>query len=230
MLVLVFDTETTGLPKSKIVSSNTLNYWPHIVQFSYVVYDTNTHKIIKMKDWIVKLAENITIPEETTKIHGITNEMSKNKGVDISTVFEEFFDDFYKCAEIVAHNLNFDFNMVNVEMYRMIENKNTGKKSETELKEDLNYFNNCKKFYCTMQETIEFCNIELVNKGGKKYLKFPRLSELYKKLFDETPNNLHNSLNDTVICLRCFMKWKYDVDIAKGDNEIRSFIEKNLHV
>jgi len=228
MLVLVFDTETTGLPKSSIVNVNTLKYWPHIVQFSYIVYDTEKNKIVKMKDWIVKVSENVSIPEESTKIHGITNEMSQKKGVDISIPLEEFFEDFYKCAEIVAHNLNFDFNMVNVEMTRMIENNNLGKKTETQLNEDLNYFNNCKKFYCTMQETIEFCNIELVGKNGKKYLKFPRLLELYKKLFDEIPNNLHNSLNDTVICLRCFMKWKYKIDIAKEDNDIRRFIDDKL--
>lgn len=228
MLVLVFDTETTGLPKSSIVNKNTLQLWPYIVQFSYIVYDKNANKIIKIKDWIVKVPENITIPEETTKIHGITNEMSRNQGVDISIALESFFDDFYKCDQIVAHNLNFDLNMVNVEMTRMIENKNFGNKSEIQLQEDMNYFNNCKKFYCTMQETIEFCNIEKLDKKGKKYIKFPRLSELYQKLFNETPNNLHNSLNDTLVCLRCFMKWKYDIDIAKENNEIMRFIELSL--
>ena len=40
MRVLVFDTETTGLPKSKIINPDTLNLWPHIVQFSYIIYDT----------------------------------------------------------------------------------------------------------------------------------------------------------------------------------------------
>jgi len=228
MLVLVFDTETTGLPKSSIANKNTLGFWPYIVQFSYVVYDTNTNEITKLNDWIIKLPENINISEDSTKIHGITNEMSQKRGVDISVALEEFFVDFYKCAEIVAHNMNFDFNMVNVEMMRMMENKNLGNKTEVQMNEDLNYFNNCKKFYCTMQETIEFCNIEMFDKKGRKYLKFPKLLELYQKLFNETPNNLHNSLNDTVICLRCFMKWKYNVDIAKNNSDIMRFIDLNL--
>ena len=46
MRVLVFDTETTGLPKSNIINNTTLNLWPHIVQFSYIVFDTETNSIV----------------------------------------------------------------------------------------------------------------------------------------------------------------------------------------
>ena len=46
MRVLVFDTETTGLPKSKFISPDTLNLWPHIVQFSFVIYDTEENDIV----------------------------------------------------------------------------------------------------------------------------------------------------------------------------------------
>ena len=40
MRVLVFDTETTGLPQTKILNPDTLHQWPTIVQFSYIIYDT----------------------------------------------------------------------------------------------------------------------------------------------------------------------------------------------
>jgi hypothetical protein len=39
MRVLVFDTETTGLPQTKILNPDTLHQWPTIVQFSYIIYD-----------------------------------------------------------------------------------------------------------------------------------------------------------------------------------------------
>ena len=39
MKVIVFDTETSGLPKSKIINQNTQHLWPFIVQFSYIIYD-----------------------------------------------------------------------------------------------------------------------------------------------------------------------------------------------
>jgi hypothetical protein len=41
MRVLVFDTETTGLPKSKFISPDTLHLWPDIVQCSFIIYDTD---------------------------------------------------------------------------------------------------------------------------------------------------------------------------------------------
>ena len=59
MKVLVFDTETTGLPETKIINPITLHQWPHIVQFSYVIYDSSLNNIVESKDYIVKLPESI---------------------------------------------------------------------------------------------------------------------------------------------------------------------------
>ena len=57
MRVLVFDTETTGLPKSKIINPDTLNLWPYIVQFSYVIYDTDVNDMVVSSDNIVKVVK-----------------------------------------------------------------------------------------------------------------------------------------------------------------------------
>ena len=57
MIVLVFDTETTGLPETKIINPDTLNLWPNIVQLSYIVYDVSKNKILNVVDSIVKLDE-----------------------------------------------------------------------------------------------------------------------------------------------------------------------------
>ena len=73
MKVLVFDTETTGLPKKRNTSIYETDNWPYIVQLSYILYDTCNNYIIDMSDNIIKLDENICIPEESTKIHKITN-------------------------------------------------------------------------------------------------------------------------------------------------------------
>ena len=37
MRVIVFDTETTGLPKTKVLTYGLLNLWPYIVQLSYLI-------------------------------------------------------------------------------------------------------------------------------------------------------------------------------------------------
>ena len=77
MKIAVFDTETTGLPKSKIINEFSLSLWPHIVQFSYIIYDTELQKIIKTVDLVIKIPENINISDEVSDIHGITNFISQ---------------------------------------------------------------------------------------------------------------------------------------------------------
>jgi DNA polymerase III epsilon subunit-like protein len=228
MLILVFDTETTGLPKYKELSIKTIKLWPHIVQFSYVLYDSDENKLTKMRDWIIKLPKNIEISKESTEIHGITNEISQKNGYNIQEIMPEIFRDFNQADQIVGHNLNFDLNMLKCEILRILINHKNNPVILNEFDEYHQILNSTKKFYCTMQETIEYCNIISVDRNGMEFQKYPRLSELYQKMFKENPKNLHNSLNDVVVCLRCFMKWKHNIDILTSNKEIESFISSRL--
>ena len=209
MRILVFDTETTGLPKSKIISPETLPLWPHIVQFSYVIYDTEVNDIVETSDSIVKINDDVFIPEEVIKIHGITNEISKNNGINIIFVLHNFFGHLKTVDLLVGHNISFDINMVKVELNRLIVENGTSIIHRW----NLDLLTNFENIYCTMKESIELCNIQLVNRFGKPYLKFPKLLELHTKLFETTPHNLHNSFNDILVTLRCFMKLKYNIDL-----------------
>lgn len=223
MRTLVFDTETTGLAKTQIISPSTIHLWPHVVQFSYIVFDTESNKIVKIKDSIIKVPDGFTITEENAKIHGITTEISLTKGVDLLPVLEEFFTDFDSVDHIVGHNVSFDINMIKAELQRLIMNS-----SDKKLQEYLTTINTSTKFYCTMQETIELCAIELKDKYGRPYKKFPKLVELYQKMFGVTPKNLHNSLNDVIVCLRCFIKLKYEIDIVERSEEVKQMIKDYL--
>lgn len=209
MRVLVFDTETTGLPKSKNISQESLHLWPHIVQFSYVIYDTEVNDIVETSDSIVKINDDVFIPEEVIKIHGITNEISKNNGINIIFVLHNFFGHLKTVDLLVGHNLSFDINMVKVELNRLIVENGTSIIHRW----NLDLLTNFENIYCTMKESIELCNIQLVNRFGKPYFKFPKLLELHTKLFETTPYNLHNSFNDILVTLRCFMKLKYNIDL-----------------
>ena len=223
MRTLVFDTETTGLSKTQIISPSTIHLWPHVVQFSYIVFDTESNEIVKIKDSIIKVPDGFTITEENAKIHGITTEISLAKGVDLLPVLEEFFADFDTSDHIVGHNVSFDINMIKAELQRLIMNS-----SDKKLQEYLTTINTSTKFYCTMQETIELCAIEMKDKYGRPYKKFPKLVELYQKMFGVTPKNLHNSLNDVIVCLRCFIKLKYEIDIVERSEEVKQMIKDYL--
>ena len=230
MKIAIFDTETTGLPKSKIINELTLHLWPHIVQFSYIIYDTELQKIIKTVDLVIRIPENINISDEVSDIHGITNFISQTSQYKIEDALMHFSNDYlnYGIDLIVGHNLSFDINMLKVELMREIinnQNNSNDKRIFLQLLESLDDMKpDSQELYCTMQKTIELCNLKAKTKYGKEYIKFPKLNELHMKLFNSQPRNLHNSLNDVLICLRCYYMLEHKVDIIEIDSEIKSLL------
>ena len=89
MKVLFLDTETTGLINKKIgLNYATLDQQPYIVQLSYVIINTENYEMTKIVDNVVKLRDGISISDEASKIHGITNEISQSKGHDVSDLLK----------------------------------------------------------------------------------------------------------------------------------------------
>lgn len=219
MLILTFDTETSGLPTTRIINIDKTKEWPHIVQFSYLIYDTKLNVIVKIRDFIIKVPENVVISEESIKLHGITNKISNDTGVELQFALESFFDDMLRVEFVIGHNVSFDVNMVKMELLRLIQESSEEKQTfYKDMFYEITYFT---KFRCTLQETIDYCNILRPSKKGDMYKKFPSLTELYEKLYNKTPNNLHNALHDVIITLICFMKYHYDVDVANDCKEIQ---------
>lgn len=225
MRVLVFDTETTGLPETKIINPDTLKLWPHIVEFSYIVYDTDENDIVESFDTIVKVKEDVIIPKESITLHGITNKISAKDGRDIDIVLNNFFHQLQNVDLMVGHNVSFDINMVTIELLRLINDDNIVKEEKMGYKQNLHFLTNFKYIYCTLKESIILCNIKSVNKFGKEYVKFPRLNELHEKLFESTPNKLHNSFNDILVTLRCFMKLKFDTDLNETCDKFMKLVK-----
>lgn len=212
MKIIVFDTETTGLPKSRRAQIQHTWLFPHVVQLSWLVYDTGKNKIEKLEDHIVKLPEHMTIPEESTKIHGITNEQMLKEGKGMSFILKQFMSDLSICKIIIAHNINFDKKIIDVECFRhQYRLLSSYRKTE----------------FCTMKNSIQVCKI--LKKNHEKFrckFKFPKLIELHEKLFESKPNNLHNALIDILVCFRCFYKLKFEVDILNVNNKFRKNYKK----
>lgn len=211
MKILVFDTETTGLPESRTTSILETRKWPHIVQLSWILYDDDEKKILNCQDHIINCA--VDIPLESAKIHGITNEIASEKGVSIEYVMDLFNNDIKIADMLIAHNISFDKRMCMVESIRLSKKQ---------------YFttNGIRKpEYCTMKETKEFCNIEKINMKGEAYAKYPTLVELHNKLFGVEPKGAHNSMIDVLICLRCHLYFTKKIDIIKMDADLGKMYE-----
>ena len=238
MKILFFDTETTGLSKTRELSYAVLDKWPYIVQFSYLIYDdqNNNNNLIKIRDHIMKLPATFQMDQENIQIHGITNEISQKKGIHFENIIEEVVKDFQSVDLIVAHNLEFDLNLLKIEMmrkilnYRLIDSFTFPMKTRSKNKNEKMFYSFLdllkinKNYFCTMQESVDLCNIKKMNSMGE-YLKFPKLCELHFKLFQCEAKHLHNSLNDILICMRCFYKLKYGEDIREKNKKIKKMID-----
>lgn len=217
MRILVFDTETTGLPKYRNASVSDSDAWPYIVQWSWLVFDVDTQSIVNVHDHIIKLPPSIRIPEESTAIHGITNDMMRTKGKLFKYALTNFIADYERCDYIVAHNIEFDRKMVEAECFRHHL--------------PVNYVWSRKrvKEYCTMKRTKSLCGMKGIlrygENKGQQYIRYPKLIELHQTLFDtntnKTPlNHLHNSLMDILVCFRCFYVLVFEKDPMEYKNVV----------
>jgi len=120
MKVLIFDTETTGLPEGKNPSIYETQKWPHIIQLSYIVYDSETNDIVTLEDDYISIGNDVIIQPESQKIHNISREMLIDKGISIEQALEKF-NKFSEMSDLlVGHNVSFDKRMVMVEGIRKI--------------------------------------------------------------------------------------------------------------
>jgi DNA polymerase III epsilon subunit-like protein len=218
-LVLCFDTETTGLfkkNKNKTVlekkeleqeSEKKIDENPHILQFSWCIYDTNTNAILKMVDEFICVSDEVIISDEITNFTGVTRAKC-NTGISIIDALKMFYEDYQHCGIIIGHNVEFDIKMVRTEYYRHSNELSQYPISDIFLSGWLQEKNI--KIKCTQMIGKNLCKLVMPNRSG---YKFPKLVELYEFLFHEKPENLHNSMIDILVCLRCFLKMQFQFDV-----------------
>ncbi|WP_185872551.1 DNA polymerase III subunit alpha [Blattabacterium cuenoti] len=187
-MYLIIDTETTGLPiyyKNPVTDTEN---WPRLVQIAWQSHDC-FGKILEFKNFIVK-PDNYEIPFNSFKIHGITNQIAEKYGKNLTFVINQFEKILKKSEYIIGHNLEFDINIIDCEYFRI--NKKTLLKV------------NKKKILDTKNLATDYC--KLPGTGVKKKFKWPKLTELYYKLFGITLNHAHNAAYDVKATARCFLE------------------------
>ncbi len=178
---LFFDTETAGLPKRWDVPLSDLDNWPRLVQLGWVLCDRERREV--SVDCRLVRPVGFEIPPDAIERHGITNEYAFEHGEDLTGVLADFFQVMAKATLVVAHNVAFDEKVIGAEFLR------AGMEHQMPTKQQR----------CTMTEATQFCGLK--NRHG---FKWPRLSELYQKLFATDFDNAHDALADSRACQRCF--------------------------
>lgn len=190
MKTLLFDIETTGLPPRGKKYDEHFNEFPHIVQIAWQLTNKSGNSIIK-ESRIIK-PDGYEIPQEVIDIHGITNERAHEEGTDLKTVLRLFITDCMKVDTIVAHNIYFDTSITKANLLRLGIDGEIGNQALAK-----------EKRVDTMMKTIKF--VEARHPDGRKG-KWPKLEELYFKLFGKGMPEAHDAGADVQYLKECYFE------------------------
>ena len=183
-MILVYDTETTGLPRDWNAPLTDGENWPRLVQLAWQLHAPDG-KLVSRGNRIVR-PDGFTIPFNAAKVHGITTERALNEGHPLQAVLDEFGRDLDRADLVMGHNVEFDVNIVGAEWIRL------GAAAERVTD---------KAVIDSKNEATEFCAIP-GGKGGK--FKWPTLTELHEKLFGVGFGDAHDAAYDVDATARCF--------------------------
>lgn len=224
--ILVFDTETTGLPEREYTSFDKqreherlllsvkelkkkrnnlwvkeIEKWPSIIQLAYILYDTDYPDKSKIYNKYINIPASVKISEESKKIHHITEdkigEMDSFSKAYIYDSLNEFMQDVVESDIVVGHNVDFDRRMIVAEFLRLSKEDNMP--HITEIMKDEN-------FECTQEITTPICNLKVKlqyidpKTNIPKYfykIKQTKLIEAYEYYFGYRPEGEH--MHDAII-------------------------------
>ena len=185
-MFLIFDTETTGLPKKWKAPLTDGENWPRCIQIAWQLHDKDGN-CISHEDYLIH-PEGYTIPYDAEKIHGISTALAVKEGLNLNIVLEKFEIALSKCEFVGGHNVKFDLNIMGAEFYRQ-----TAKNPL----EDFQIIDTCS------EQTATLCQLK-GGRGGK--FKLPTLSELHAHLFEKGFDEAHNATADVEATARCFFE------------------------
>ena len=211
-MFLIFDTETTGLPKRWDSPITDTDNWPRAVQIAWQLHD-EMGNCLEYQDFLIK-PNGFNIPYDAERIHGISTELAEEKGISLQEVLIKFNQAIEKTKFIVGQNVGFDINIIGCEFYR---------KSVACKLQELPVLDTC------TEHTAELCKIP-GGRGGK--FKLPTLTELHEFLFNEPFEEAHNATADVEATTRCFFELVRRKEFTKEELDVEPeyfhrFSEKN---
>ena len=185
-MYLIFDTETTGLPKRWAAPISDTDNWPRCIQIAWQLHD-EMGNLLDNQDYLIK-PEGFNIPYDAERIHGISTELAEEQGLALQEVLEKFNSVLTKAKFIVGQNVGFDLNIMGCEFYRIGINSPMSSMPVLDT--------------CT-EVTAELLKLP-GGRGGK--FKLPTLTELHGYLFNVPFAEAHNATADVEATTRCFLE------------------------
>ncbi len=211
-MYLIFDTETTGLPKRWDAPITDTANWPRCIQIAWQLHD-EMGQLVEHQDYLVR-PEGFNIPYDAERIHGISTELAEAEGITLAEVLEKFNVALGKAKFIVGQNLGFDVNIMGCEFHRMGVDSPMASMSVLDT--------------CT-EVTANLLKLP-GGRGGK--FKLPTLTELHEYLFNAPFAEAHNATADVEATTRCFLELikrevftKEELDVSAS--YFKDFQEKN---
>jgi len=189
---LIFDTETTGLPVDKRKDAlKRRGNWPDLVSICWSLFDRD---VKVSENYFIICPDGWTIPDETAAFHGISQEMAMREGKPLAEVLALLRQDIEKASRLIAHNLEFDKNVLfNAYAWR--------------LQTDPRSFWDEAKEFCSLQTSKNEMKIPGKFPKSNDPYKMPKLDELYQDTFGEpAPANAHNAKRDMDVLAKIIWK------------------------
>ena len=200
-MYLIFDTETTGLPKRWDAPITDTDNWPRAIQIAWQLHD-KMGNCLEHQDYLIK-PEGFNIPYDAEKIHGISTELAEEQGVLLDEVLQKFNEVLSKTKFIVGQNVGFDVNVMGAEFVRgEVANQ----------LQELPVLDTC------TEHTASLCKIP-GGRGGK--FKLPTLTELHEFLFNQPFAEAHNATADVEATTRCFLELIRRREFAKEELDVQ---------
>ena len=185
-MYLIFDTETTGLPKKWAAPISDTDNWPRCVQIAWQLHD-EMGNFLEHQDYLIQ-PEGFNIPYDAERIHGISTELAQQQGVSLREMLDKFNTALSKAKFIVGQNLGFDVNIMGCEFYRL------GIQSPMS---SMPILDTCTEVTASL--------LKLPGGRGGKF-KLPTLTELHQYLFNQPFAEAHNATADVEATTRCFLE------------------------
>lgn len=201
-MYLIFDTETTGLPRKWAAPITDTNNWPRCIQIAWQLHD-EMGNLIEHQDYLIK-PDGFNIPFEAEQIHGISTELALAQGAPLSDVLERFNASLLKSKFIVGQNVGFDINIMSCEFYRI--------GIQTTMNQ-MPVLDTCTEVTASL--------LKLPGGRGGSY-KLPTLTELHNFLFGQPFSEAHNATADVEATTRCFLELINRQAFTKKELEVTS--------